>query len=62
MEFRARGSEVRDLRPEVRGPRLNYLKMRPLKNFRFCSRSRKAMILTTPEEYASHSTGQADIH
>jgi hypothetical protein len=34
----------------------------PLKNANFCSRSSKAIILTTPEEYASHSTGQAGIH
>jgi hypothetical protein len=44
---------------------------RPLKNIHFClsssRRSRtqireKEKILTTPEEYASHSTGQADRH
>ena len=37
-------------------------KRRPLKNAQFCSSSRKVKILTTPEEFASHSTGQAGIH
>jgi len=34
---------------------------RPLKNVQFCSRPRKEKILTTPEKYAPHFTGQAGI-
>ena len=35
---------------------------RPLKNVQFCSITRKAKILTTPEKWALHFTGKARIH